>query len=332
MVLTTAQYNAIQREYDEKKAKNKRLMKAREQEIYAKIPAVKAIEDELVTNSIEAAKLAIFGDNSAIDTLKEKNLELSMCKVELLLSNNYPANYLDPIYSCTDCKDSGMTHNTRCHCFKQAIMDHIYSQAEVKEVIKDENFSNFRYDYYDKTTVNDMTGLTPYENILKVVTTCKQYIDGFPDFYQNLLIYGNAGVGKTFLANSIANELQKKSITVIYLTSFQLFDLLEKNKFQKSNEHYNKANVMNEDFIYDCDVLIIDDLGTELNNSFITSELYNCINERHLKKKSTIISTNLTPEELLATYSERICSRLIGNYTLLNVYGDDIRFVKHMIK
>ena len=329
MILNNGQYNAILREYDSIRLQNQHIMKKRQQEAYTKIPALKAIEDELISNSVEAAKRSIMGDASAIDTLKEKNMELSMCKVELLLSNGYPANYLDPIYTCPDCKDSGYIGQEKCHCFKQAVVDLVYSQSEIKEIIKDENFSNFRYDYYAKDIVNDITGLTPYENILKVVTTCKKYIENFSTHYQNLLIYGNAGVGKTFLANSIANELLNKAITVIYLTSFQLFEILEKNKFQKSNEQYKQVTNIGEDFIFECDLLIIVDLGTELNNSFVTSQLYNCINERHLKKKSTIISTNLSPEELLTTYSERISSRLIGNYTFLNVYGDDIRYMKH---
>ena len=267
MILNNGQYNAILREYDSIRLQNQHIMKKRQQEAYTKIPALKAIEDELISNSVEAAKRSIMGDASAIDTLKEKNMELSMCKVELLLSNGYPANYLDPIYTCPDCKDSGYIGQEKCHCFKQAVVDLVYSQSEIKEIIKDENFSNFRYDYYAKDIVNDITGLTPYENILKVVTTCKKYIENFSTHYQNLLIYGNAGVGKTFLANSIANELLNKAITVIYLTSFQLFEILEKNKFQKSNEQYKQVTNIGEDFIFECDLLIIDDLGTELNNS-----------------------------------------------------------------
>lgn len=330
MILNNGQYNAILREYDSIRLRNKHLMKQRQRDLYKQIPALETIQNELITTSVEAAKLSIMGDDTALESLKDKTMELTMCQVELLLSNGYPANYLDPIYSCEDCKDTGYIANEKCHCFKQAIVDLIYSQSTIKEIIKDENFSNFCYEYYAKDIVNEMTGLTPYENILKVVTTCKKYIDNFQTHYQNLLIYGNAGVGKTFLANSIANELLQQAITVIYLTSYQLFEILEKNKFQKTNEQYKQITNIGDDFIFDCDLLIIDDLGTELNNSFVTSQLYNCINERHLKKKSTIISTNLSPEELLTTYSERISSRLIGNYTFLNVYGDDIRYMKHM--
>ncbi len=330
MALTNWQYNAIQREYDSRKLNNKYLMRQRQEKAYLQIPALQQIDNELIAQSMEAAKLAIYGDTSAIANLKEKNKELAGCKTDLLVSNGFPADYLEPLYTCPLCKDTGYVDGEKCQCFKQAIVDLIYSQSTIQDIIKEENFDNFRYDYYSKDERHPVTGLTPYENILRIVTMCKNYVEKTPEQYENLLIYGNAGVGKTFLANSIANDLLKKGVTVLYLTSYQLFELLEKNRFGKNSEQYKQTSSVDEDFIYQCDVFIIDDLGTELNNSFVTSELYNCINERHLLKKSTIISTNLTPDELSATYSERICSRIMGDYTFLNVFGDDIRFTKHL--
>ncbi len=330
MALTNWQYDMIQREYDSRKLENKHIMKQRQQKAYSRIPALRQIDEELINQSIEAAKLAIKGEPSAIEELREKNKELMCCKTELLMSNGFPMDYLNPVYTCNICKDTGQVDQEKCQCFKQAVVDLLYSQSTIQEIIKKENFNSFCYDYYSKDVINPITGLTPYQNILKVVTLCKDFIDKVPENYQNLLIYGNAGVGKTFLANSIANELLHKGVTVLYLTSYQLFELLERNRFGKNSEQYKQPMNMEEDFIYHCDVFIIDDLGTELNNSFVTSELYNCINERHLLKKCTIISTNLTPDELSATYSERICSRIMGDYTFLNIYGDDIRFAKHL--
>ncbi len=330
MALTNWQYNAIQREYDSRKLNNKHIMKKRQEKAYSQIPALRQIEDELIDQSMEAARLALKGDSSAIDVLRKKNMELTNCKLDLLVSNGFPTDYLDPIYTCSLCKDTGYVGQEKCQCFKQATVDLLYSQSTIQDIIKEENFDNFCYDFYSKEMRNPITGLTPYENILRVVTICKNFISKVPGEYQNLLIYGNAGVGKTFLANSIANELLHKGVTVLYLTSYQLFELLEKNRFSKNSEQYKQVTSMEEDFIYQCDVFIIDDLGTELINSFVTSELYNCINERHLLKKNTIISTNLTPDELSATYSERISSRIMGDYSFLNIFGDDIRFTKHL--
>lgn len=330
MALTNWQYNAIQREYDSRKLNNKHIMKQRQRNAYSKIPAIKQIEDELISQSMEAARLAISGDDSAIQKLRQKNEELTACKIDLLVSNGFPSDYLDPIYTCSLCKDTGYVEQEKCQCFKQAIVDLLYSQSSIQDIIQEENFDHFRYDFYSKEVRNPVSGLTPYENILRVVTICQNFIHKMPGEYQNLLIYGNAGVGKTFLANSIANELLKKGVTVLYLTSYQLFELLSRNKFDKKSEHSNQISALDEDVIYECDVFIIDDLGTELNNSFVTSELYNCINERHLMRKSTIISTNLSPNELSAAYSERICSRIMGDYTFLNIFGDDIRIIKHL--
>ena len=142
------------------------------------------------------------------------------------------------------------------------------------------------------------------------------------------MIYGNTGVGKTFISNCIAKELLDRSYTVIYLTSFQLFDILEKNKFSKD---YDNPEIQNQfNFILSCDLLIIDDLGTELTNSFINTQLYLCINERYLREKSTIISTNLSLDNINTKYSERIFSRLISNYTLLKIVGADIRLTKNI--
>jgi DNA replication protein DnaC len=159
-----------------------------------------------------------------------------------------------------------------------------------------------------------------------VLRDVKSFIQNFGTSYENLLIYGNTGVGKTFLSNCIAKELLDAGHTVIYLTSFQLFEILEKYKFNTAENYEEIRNRF--EYILDCDLLIIDDIGTELNNTFITSQLYQCINERHLKQKSTIISTNLSFDQLKNNYSERIFSRISSHYKLLKIIGDDIRLQK----
>lgn len=326
MILTNSQYNKILRVYDNRRIQNKYDLDFRTEEVYKKIPMLNEINQAIVSNSINHAKSALLGDENAVSTLKDANLVLSMQKVELLIANGYPGDYLSLTYHCPDCQDTGYINNEKCHCFKQAIVDLIYSQETLKSIITRENFSTFSYDYYTNDYIDATTKSTPLTNIKKVVNSCKDFINTFSSSYQNILLYGNTGVGKTFLANCIANELLSQAHTVIYLTSFQLFDILEKDKFSKEDTRYTKERRL--DFILQCDLLIIDDLGTEMNNSFISSQLYNCINERHLNQKSTIISTNLTLDLLSATYSERIFSRITGNYMLLKIVGDDIRYKK----
>ncbi len=229
-------------------------------------------------------------------------------------------------YQCLDCKDTGYVGKDKCHCFKQSIVNVLYSQSNIKNAIKKENFSNFSFDFFSNDYVDESIGLTPRQNMEKVVQTSKAFISNFDKCFQNLLIYGNTGVGKTFLTNCIAKELLDCSYTVVYLTAFQLFDILEKNKFRNDEESEEIQNQFN--YILDCDLLIIDDLGTELTNAFINTQLYLCINERYLREKSTIISTNLSLDNINIKYSERIFSRIISNYTLLKIVGEDIRLKK----
>lgn len=326
MQLKNFQYNKILREYDKRQLENRHLLDERVKKVYEQLPELKEIDDQIVSNSIQSAKLSLMGDDAALNSLADRNMDLSMRKIEILTDNGFPPNYLMPQYQCPDCKDTGYIGKEKCHCFRQAIVDLLYSQSNIKEIMKSENFSTFRYEYYSDSYIEETTKLTPLANIKKVVASCKEFIENFDSNYTNLLLYGNAGVGKTFLANCLAKELLDRSHTVIYLTAFQFFDILEKNKFNRDQEK-EEANEQFE-FILDCDLLIIDDLGTELNNSFVTSQLYLCINERHLRKKSTVISTNLSWDNLNSNYSERIFSRIASNYRLLKIVGDDIRIKK----
>lgn len=323
MALRNYQYNTILREYDNRRLQSKYELDRRKEEVYKAIPVLSEIDAKMVEDSIKSAKLSLTGDTEALRHLEERNQLRSKEKQQLLESHGYPKDYLQPKYICNACQDTGYVENSKCHCFKQAIVDLLYSQSNVRDAIKVENFSTFTYKYYSDHYIEETTNLTPYENMKRVVKKAKRFIEEFDEKYENLLIYGNTGVGKTFLSNCIAKELLDKAHTVIYLTSFQLFEILEKYKFNHEDDYENIRNQF--DYILDCDLLIIDDIGTELSNSFINSQLYQCINERHLKQKSTIISTNLSFEQLKSNYSERIFSRITSNYILLKIVGEDIR-------
>jgi DNA replication protein DnaC len=326
MALKNYQYNKILREYDNKQLQNKHELDIRTEAVYRAIPELKEIDDAVVTCAVQSAKLLLFGDDKPLPKLKKLTEEASVKRAALLDEHGYPPDYLQPRYHCFDCKDTGYIGNEKCHCFKQAIVDIVYSQSNIKTAIERENFSSFSYDYYTADHVEPSTRMTPRDNIKKVVEVCKKFIDSFGSEYNNLLLYGNTGVGKTFLANCIAKELLDRAYTVIYLTAFQLFDILEKNKFGKGEDNYESQNQF--EYILDCDLLIVDDLGTELNNSFVNVQLYLCINERFLRRKSTIISTNLSLDNINSTYSERVFSRIASNYSLLKIVGDDIRLKK----
>ncbi len=324
MAIKNDQYNQILREYDSLRLKNKHELDNRLKKAYQLIPELKALEDEMVSISAESGRMALRGDDSGLKSLKDKSILLKARQIELLLANNLPANYLEMQYQCNKCKDTGYLGNEKCNCLKQAIGDLMYSDSNIKSILAHENFSKFSFDYYSDNYIDEATGLSPLSNMQKVVANCKSFIKHFDQKHDNLLLLGNTGVGKTFLANCIAKDLLDKGFTVIYLTAFRLFDILEKYKFGKDeNNSYNASNQF--DYILDCNLLIIDDLGTEFYNSFTNSQLYLIINERLLRKKSTVISTNLSLSDINLNYSERVYSRIISNYWVQRIVGEDIR-------
>jgi DNA replication protein DnaC len=326
MPLSTWQFEQILRSYDKTRQKNHSLHLKRQEEIYHKIPEIKKLDDTIAEHSIQAGKNLLFSkDQQVLDQLKTENLELSMKKVELLVSNGYEPDYLNPIYDCPLCKDTGYIGQKKCRCLKQAIVRQVYQQSNIEKKLLEENFQTFSYEYYDDKPIYPNLP-TPRQNIVSIVEKCMDFIQTFSTIPgQNILFQGNVGVGKTFLTNCIAKELIDEAYTVIYLTSFQLVEILENHRFHR-NEQTKPLYSM--DYILTCDLLIIDDLGTELVNAFVASQLFLCMNERLLRKKSTIISTNLSLSKLTEAYSERVVSRITENYLICNIYGDDIRLRK----
>ena len=323
MALSNVQYDEIMREYQQEQLRNRHLLQSREAEVHAAIPALKDIDDKIAEISVASARKMLDGDTQALNHLKSELASLREQKRNLLSANGYASDYLEPAFTCKDCKDTGYSNGSKCHCFKQKVINVVYSQSNIREILARENFSTFSYAYYSDEIKNPTTGLTSLDTIHRAVGECRRFIDDFDNKPKNLFFYGDTGVGKTFLSNCVAKELLEKGKSVIYFTAFQLFDILSKGVFDRDADaiaaHQN---------IFDCDLLIIDDLGTELSNSFTTSQLFLCVNERILRQKSTIISSNLGMKDILETYSERTFSRISSNYTIINLFGDDIRIKK----
>ena len=326
MQLLNEQFSFLYSDYDKTQLKNNRIHLMRQKEIREKIPAYRQLEDQMREMSVLAARAALEGSHESMRELTEKTEQISRKKKELLAQYGYPENYLDPVYTCPDCHDTGYIGDRKCHCFQKRIVEYLYEQSNLKEILDIENFSHFDIAYYPDDYIEESTGLTPRDNIRRILMTAHDFCDNFGDCGQNLLLYGNTGVGKTFLTHCIAKELLSQSYTVVYLTSIGLFDILEKNKFDRELSSLEKSTTVS--YIMNCDLLILDDLGTELTNSFTTSQLYQVIDSRLVHKKSTIISTNLSFDDLREQYSERIFSRLTSGYTLLKVTGEDIRLKK----
>lgn len=325
MGISNTQYRDIMFQYDQTRMKNQRLLDIRHENLYKKIPELKEIHDRIIELSVEQAKTELLNPE-ATATAKDKYTEqkdaLLSRKAEILEASSYPADYLSPIFTCSDCRDTGFIGSKPCHCFHRAKIHALYENSNLNEILEKENFTTFSDKYYDDTTIHDNLSITPRENIRRIREICLDFIKHFDDNYDNLLFYGPTGVGKTFLTHCIAKELLDSAHTVVYLTSLQLFDILEKNRFHRDD--FNTADEQIS-YIINSDLLIIDDLGTELSNSFTVSQLYYFIEERHNNKRSTIISTNLSFSDLRERYSERIFSRFTGYYDFKQIVGTDIR-------
>lgn len=298
----------------------------RRQEIEKKLPEVLELERKIGKLCVELS-ISAFKDiknrDEYIKTLREKITDLRVQKSELLFKNGYPITYLEHNYKCEKCKDTGFIGNQKCSCYKQNLVKVYYKNSDLNELIKDNNFDNFNMEYYSSRKSGNEPE-SPRKNMEKIFTRCMSFIRNFNSTSENLLFYGNSGTGKTFLSNCIAKELLDKGYLVVYRTAESLIQNLKHIRFD--------GDETLEDLIINCDLLIIDDLGTEQVSDFSKTELFNLLNKKILKNKKMIVSTNCTLEEILQIYSERISSRLLGNFTLHKFFGDDIRIKKNLSK
>lgn len=316
MALNTSQYNAIMREYDQLNSIHQYELSKRTDEIYEKIPEYEALSQSVPSLAMACTLKTIDGDLLAKDAAKKELNRIKARKQELLLQNGYPANYLDIQYTCPACQDTGYINGEKCTCLKKKILSITYAQSNLSELLKKNNFDTISEQYY---TGDDLL------RFREAVAICHNMVDKFEHEKDSILFHGNVGVGKSFLSCCVAKELLDKGYSVLYFSSSNLFDTLANSTFGKDS----KENLYtSKEDIYNCDLVVIDDLGTELTNSLVFTELFSLITERILRNKSTIISTNLNLTDLSNLYSERIISRIIANYKLCKLSGPDIRIYK----
>lgn len=329
MGLKNSQYQEIMRSYEQKQLRNHDLLTRHYEEVYERLPEFKALDESISMLSVQYGRRLLNGDDHAVASLKEELSILRSSKEELLKSAGFPANYLEPFYECTDCQDTGYIDGHRkCHCFKKAVSRLLYTQSNLADILTQENFDTFSADYYSDNFVDPKTGRTAREVIQDAYQTCREFVRTFRQDHQNLFFYGDVGVGKTFLSNCVARDLIEAGFSVLYFSAPALFNTLAHHTFDKND--IDAQNMY--EFIYDCDLLIIDDLGTEYTNSFVSSQFFSCINERLLNRRSTVISTNLSLDSLANLYTERAFSRITSNYIMLKLIGDDIRIKKKLQK
>ncbi len=322
MPLTNPQYDQIMRQYNARQAAHQRTLEAHTREINARIPRIAEIGREIGSASIKKARELLSGkpdDWNLEDTIQKLSAE----RRQLLIDHGYPADYLEPHYDCLKCKDTGFVNGKKCSCFKQAAIELLYAQSKLADILSRENFDTFDERWYDADDMDEATGKSSLELARIARDQALDFTRHFTDRFSNLFFYGHTGVGKTFLTHCIAREIIEQGHSVIYFSAYDLFDELAKRTF---HSYDNTPDL--PDYVGECDLLIIDDLGTEMTNTFVQSRLFLLINERLMQKKPTIISTNLEIGAFSEMYSERTFSRIFSNYTMIKLTGKDIRFQK----
>lgn len=321
MSLQNFQYDIIMREYSRRQSQVQNELEEHRKEAFHKVPRLLEIDQTVASLSAEKIRTMLQGHHGSLEDLKEEIAVLADERKALLRKNGFSPDYLEPHYYCPLCQDTGYVDGHKCSCFKKAEIELLYTQSNLTEILQKENFEHFSFDYYSDTMKNEATGLTERETARRAYDIARGFVRDFDGSFENLFLYGDTGVGKTFLSHCIAHELLESAHCVMYFSAFDLFDLLADSKFSRDKTE-------GQEFVFDSDLLIIDDLGTELTNSFVSSQLFLCINERIMRRKSTIISTNLKLENFSDTYSERTFSRIASNYRMVKLEGKDIRIQK----
>lgn len=297
----------------------------RRQQLYRHIPRIKAIDRELEAFGLRAVQTYLrTGTDKAlvISELKQQNQRLLSEKQQLMASAGYPDDYLAVQYHCPLCRDTGYVDGQKCRCLRQRLIDLAYDRSNLKAVLQRENLATFSLARFSSDPVSGEP-YSPSENARQVHEFVLHFIQNFPqNTPANLLFYGPTGTGKTFFCNCIAKALLDAGFIVLYMTASELCSAFESFRFRDKSR---SASGDIHELIDDSDLLIIDDLGTEFTTALSSSDMFQCINQRLLHQKSTIISTNLNLSQISRVYTDRIASRISGSYRLIKLYGPDLR-------
>lgn len=304
--------------------KAQRTQIARHLAVTEKIPVISKYEAQLSETGLSVVKAIGMGSDAQeyINQLSQLNLAVQEKIKSILKENGFPEDYLEIPYNCKICGDTGYHGGYICECRKELLRE--LAKKELASVSPSDrcNFDNFSVDFYPQP-VDSALGVSPYKRMNEILEYCKCYAEDFDSESESLYMHGATGLGKTHLSLAIANIVAENGYRVIYDSAQNLLSSLEKEKFSYSGSNEREKEIL------ECDLLIIDDLGSEFSTQFTVAALYNIINTRINRSKPVIISTNLSETELEAKYTQRITSRIIGNYVSLLFLGKDIRQIKN---
>jgi len=317
----------IELDYEEIRQNNAMELEKRKRSVFADIPRLEEIDYEIKSLGLKLYKVALSGGDiqPQIDKLRQEQKALLATKKAILVENGYPADELSERFVCSACRDTGFVDGKPCACYRKKLTEKAYEQSNLSALLTHQSFDTFDLSLYSDEVDPDF-GMSPKAYMKKIVDLCREFVNNFDKDAQNLLFWGDPGLGKTFLSTCIAKELIGTNHSVIYETAYKTFSMLEELKFKKSdNEGKLRFKV---DKLYSCDLLILDDLGSEFATQYTTASLFDIINTRLIAGKKTVINTNLSISELKNKYGERVVSRLYGHYRVLNFIGSDIRIDK----
>ena len=303
---------------------------ARRREIYAAIPRVAEIDRQLRRTIVDIIAASLRQGNDpvpAIGVIRDKNLDLQAERAELLVAHGYPADALDDKPACPKCNDTGWRGAVMCQCLKN-----LCAQEQIKELSKlldlgEQSFDTFSLDVYSPSPWRG-SGISPRENMEMVYEICLNYAQKFGRFYfNNLFLSGAPGLGKTFLSACIARTVSENGFSVVYDTAVNIFSRFEDKKFSRDADDTREARDETRRYL-SCDLLILDDLGSEMTTPLVQASLYTLVNSRLAAGRRTVISSNLSMEDVRRRYAPQIASRLEGEYRVLPFFGEDIRLLR----
>ena len=326
MAYSTAVYQAAMHTLSTRRQQAEDQAEQHQHDFYRLEPRAREIDHLLASTALAAGRAVLSGQSAAVllQQLKEKNLGLQQELAGLLAKHQLPPDYLEPHYQCAACKDTGLIDGRMCRCLKDLLKKEAYQQLNALTPLSLCTFEDFSTHYYPQTAAG---GISPQKRATDILAYCRRYAAAFSLSSDNLLMQGATGLGKTHLSLAIAGEVIQKGFGVVYGSTQTLLARLERDRFQRGGCDPEEGS---ETHLTQCDLLILDDLGTEFTTSFTTAALYQIINSRLLLSRPTIISTNLSLKELEQAYSERFVSRVMGSYTRLEFLGVDIRQQKRL--
>ncbi|MFM1538962.1 ATP-binding protein [Helcococcus bovis] len=313
----------VQEILEDRRRQNEINLENRIDEVRKKVPRIIEISNEIKIKNIQRINNLI--EKKSSDDISKEISKLISEKNILMEKNNIPKDYLEMKYHCDICHDTGVDGTRICECRKKLEVQKLYKDSEIEEIIREENFDNFNLNLFRKDRQSN-ENISPYENMRDLKEQFYDYAVNFSRDSVNLFLFGPVGTGKTFMINSIAKEVLDRNFSVVYFSESDLVNLILEYKFAFSNQKSDLLPRINS--IYDCDLLIIDDLGSNNINDNTTSAVFEVLNKRIVKKLPVIISSNLDTEDVRAIYDTRIYSRIVGEFYQKYFYGNDVRIKK----